>query len=73
MVETANSVMKSLTGSHVLSRLDSTEETQILYKAITHNCKPTVERGVGNRRTGGFDGAALPDRFKNNNGLRGFR
>ena len=44
MVETANSVMKSLTGSHVLSRLDSTEETQILYKAITHNCKPTVER-----------------------------
>lgn len=44
-VETANFMVKTHTGSHVLSRTDSAKQTQVLCKAIAHNCKLVVERG----------------------------
>lgn len=45
MVETVNYMVKTHTGSHALSRLDSTKQTQILCKALAHDCKLVVERG----------------------------
>ncbi|TQS85056.1 MAG: hypothetical protein A3208_05685 [Candidatus Methanoprimaticola hominis] len=44
-VETTNFMIKTHTGSHVLSRLDRTKVVQTLCKVIAHNCKIVSERG----------------------------
>lgn len=44
-VETTNFMIKTHTGSHVLSRLDRTKVVQTLCKVIAHNCKIVSEKG----------------------------
>ena len=44
-VETTNFMIKTHTGSHVLSRLDQTKIVQTLCKVIAHNCKIVSDKG----------------------------
>ena len=43
-VETGNFMIKTHTGSHILSRLEQSKVTQALCKVIAHNCKIVADR-----------------------------
>lgn len=45
-VESANHMIKTHTGSHILSRLDETKTTQALCKILAHNCKVVVDQNL---------------------------